>query len=52
MSRFRQGDDALELLVLGAVDDPHAAFADPFQDAEVRELPADHLRNQGSTVKP
>ena len=42
----------LELLILGPVDETHAAFADAVEDAEVRELPADHLRNQGSTVKP
>ena len=44
--------DTLKPLVLSPVDDSHGPSADVLQDAEVRERPANHLRNQGRMLKP
>ena len=44
LRRELQGDDALELRVLGLLDDAHATLAELLEDAVVRDGGADHCQ--------
>jgi hypothetical protein len=44
-----QGDGALELGVLGLIDDTHAPAAELLNDAIVRDYAANHARKPSST---